>query len=320
MNWLRRAKPTSVSGRDHSFTPGAIALAVSLLLTPVMSTAGEQSAEPRQQSGARTVVVSGRVRHVHGARLFALGDPSGTDKNRLVVVPNIDALPALGSVVVVGGVLRSIDQAGVAADERGDAAVDQDTVVIAARSVVIEDGSDLMLRGPEGSSVASLVAPRLAAPLAGRLAAQPGPGVVNGASARTTLRPTALANHIDQIAGQDVRVLGARVVGVLSPQVFLIEPASRFQMSLGARDRIAVLLAGNAALRVDSPTLVGSNIDVVGVARTPLGLRVSREVAWPRELSDEYMERLEVRAAVLATSVLSPEGVELTSSGTAGQR
>src|SRR5688572_33141708 len=110
MNWLRRARPTSVSGRDPSFIPGAVALVMSLLLTPVMSTAGEQSAELRQQSDARTVVVSGRVQHVHGARLFALGDTSGTYMNRLVVVPNIDALPALGSVVVVGGVLRSIDQ------------------------------------------------------------------------------------------------------------------------------------------------------------------------------------------------------------------
>ena len=295
-------------------------MVVSLLLTPVMSTAGEQSAEPRQQSDARTVVVSGRVgtSTAHGCLRWMI--QSGTYRNRLVVVPNIDALPALGSVVVVGGVLRSIDQAGVAADERGDAAVDRETVVIAARSVVIEDGSDLIRARNRG-----LVTRRPGRATPGRtrgrrLAAQPGPAVVNRASAETTLRPTALANLIDEIAGQDVRVMNARVVGVISPQVFLIEPASRFQMTLGTRDRIAVLLAGNAALRVDSPTLVGSNINVVGVARTPLGLRVSREVAWPRELTNEYMERLEVRAAVLATSVLSPDGVELTSAGTAGQR
>lgn len=325
MKWLRRAKSTSVSGRDNSITPGAVAVMVSLLLTPVIATAGEQPAEQRQQSSARTVVVSGRVGHIHSARLFALDETSVTSKNRLVVVPNINALPALGSLVVVGGVLRSIDQAGVAPDERGDASVDQETVVIAARSVVIGDGSDLIRRGPEGPSLSSLVAPRLAASITGRLAAQPGPAVVNRAS-ETTVRATTLANMIDEIAGQDVRVMSARVVGMINPQVFLIEPAAtfppaaRFQMPLGTRDRIAVLLARNTALRADPSTLVGSNVNVVGVARTPLGLRVSREVPWPRELTDEYMERLEVRAAVLATSVLSTDGIELTSAGTASQR
>ena len=293
----------------------AIAVTVSLLLTPVISTAEQQPAESHRQSGVRTIVVSGRVGHVHGSRVFALEDPSGAQANRIVVVPNINALPAVGSVVVVGGVLRPIEQAGVATDERGDAAFAEDTVVIAARSVVGEDGRDLIQGGGfnVGPPLASLVPPGRTSPVAARLAAQPGPAIGSSGSAETRIRPTALANVIDEIAGQDVRVLSARVVGVISPQVFLIEPASSYQMMLGTRDRIAVLLAGNNTLRVDAPTLVGANVSIAGVARTPLGLRVSREVPWPRELTNEYMHRLEIRAAVLATSVQSPEGVELTS-------
>jgi hypothetical protein len=293
----------------------AIAVTVSLLLTPLISTAEQQPTESILQSGVRTIVVSGRVGHVHGSRVFALEDPSGTHANRIVVVPNINALPAVGSVVVVGGVLRPIEQAGVPADERGDAAFTEETVVIAARSVVVEDGRDLIQGGgfSVGPPLASLVPPdRRPVPVAASLAAQPGRVIASSGSAETKIRPATLANVIDEIAGQDVRVTSARVVGVISPQVFLIEPASSYQMALGDRDRIAVLLAGNNALRVDAPTLVGSHVSVAGVARTPLGLRVSREVPWPRELTDDYMYRLEVRAAVLASSVQSPEGVELT--------
>jgi hypothetical protein len=48
------------------------------------------------------------------------------------------------------------------------------------------------------------------------------------------------------------------------------------------------------------------------VARTLLGLQVTREVSWPEGLTPEAVQRLEVRAAVLATSVQTAEGIELT--------
>jgi hypothetical protein len=41
-------------------------------------------------------------------------------------------------------------------------------------------------------------------------------------------------------------------------------------------------------------------------------MQVSREVPWPKELSPEAVERLEIHAAVLASSVRTAEGVELT--------
>jgi hypothetical protein len=39
---------------------------------------------------------------------------------------------------------------------------------------------------------------------------------------------------------------------------------------------------------------------------------MTREAAWPAQLSDRNIERWEVRAAVLATSVQTADGVELT--------
>jgi hypothetical protein len=51
---------------------------------------------------------------------------------------------------------------------------------------------------------------------------------------------------------------------------------------------------------------------VTGVARTLLGVQVTAEVPWPPELTPEVVKRLEIRAAILATSVQTAEGIELT--------
>jgi hypothetical protein len=235
-----------------------------------------------------------------------LADPSGGAAQRLVLVPRDDAMPTDGSIVVVGGVLRPFDQAGVSSDVRASANVNDETVLV-ARSVMVENGADLVRPTGVTSSIARVV------PRGGVSLAQAAPQTARAISvAETAVRPTTLANLIDELAGQRVRVRSARVVGVISPQVFLIEPATSFQMMMGTRDRIAVLLSGPGQLRVDPATLVGSTVMIAGVARTPLGLSVSREVPWPRELTRDYMRRLEIRAALLATSVQSPDGVELT--------
>jgi hypothetical protein len=42
-------------------------------------------------------------------------------------------------------------------------------------------------------------------------------------------------------------------------------------------------------------------------------------VAWPAELTQDMVERLEIRAAVLATSVHTADGVELTNRQTRPQ-
>jgi hypothetical protein len=64
---------------------------------------------------------------------------------------------------------------------------------------------------------------------------------------------------------------------------------------------------------------VSSSVTVSGVARTLLGMQAGGEVAWPTELRPEVVERLEIHAAVLATSIQTPEGIELTTPITSGQ-
>jgi hypothetical protein len=120
-----------------------------------------------------------------------------------------------------------------------------------------------------------------------------------------------LADHIDDLAGQNVKILNARVVGVFEPHAFLIESATRYQETIGHRVRILVLIEA-AKLRVPAEMIVASTVKVVGVARTLLGAQVSAEVPWPTRLDRGLIERLEVRAAVLASSVQTAEGTELT--------
>jgi hypothetical protein len=104
---------------------------------------------------------------------------------------------------------------------------------------------------------------------------------------------------------------------VLEPHAFLIETATDYEQLLGHRDRVLVLIEA-ASLRVPAASLVASTVTVVGVARTLLGAQVTAEVPWPARLDRELMERLEVRAAVLARSVQTSDGAELTDRASTG--
>jgi hypothetical protein len=127
-----------------------------------------------------------------------------------------------------------------------------------------------------------------------------------------SVRPFMLAEEVSTLAGHAVKVWEAKVVGVFEPNVFLVESATRsFRDRVGFRDRVIVLI-NPGALRVPATLLVGSAVTIFGVARTVLGLQVSREVPWPEVLDQKLTERLEIRAAVLARSVQTAEGVELT--------
>lgn len=132
-----------------------------------------------------------------------------------------------------------------------------------------------------------------------------------GREMRLTIRPSMLADSIEYLAGRDVTIINARVVGVLEPHAFLIESATRDPQSLGMRDRILVLIE-RGSLRVPADILVASTVKVVGSARSLLAMKVSPEVPWPRQLDADLVHRLEVRASVIATSVQTPEGIELT--------
>ena len=125
------------------------------------------------------------------------------------------------------------------------------------------------------------------------------------------MRPAMLAAGIDELAGMVVRVLQARVVGMFNPRVLIIDTATLLP-AVGDRGRVIVMVESRE-LKLPPTLVVGSSVTVVGVARTLLGMQVTREVPWPREITPELVKRLEIRAGLLATSVRTADGVELTS-------
>jgi len=125
------------------------------------------------------------------------------------------------------------------------------------------------------------------------------------------LYPWALNAFIDQLGGRRVTLLKARVVGVLNPRVFLIETASVLPPLPRHYDRVLVFV-DEGALRVEPELILDSTVRVIGVARTLVGMQMTREVPWPPELTREVLKRYDIRAAVLAKSVQTADGVELT--------
>jgi hypothetical protein len=125
------------------------------------------------------------------------------------------------------------------------------------------------------------------------------------------VRAEMLAFHIDTIAGQSIRVPYARVVGVFEPSVFLIDSQREMPPITGHRARVLVFTQGTA-LRVAPALLVGATVTISGVARTLLGIQVGSEGWWPAALTPEVVKHLEIKAAILAKSVKTPDGVELT--------
>lgn len=125
------------------------------------------------------------------------------------------------------------------------------------------------------------------------------------------VRPGTLAAQINELAGHSVRVPYARVVGVVNPRVFLIDTATRLPPIVGHRSRVLVFVDAGG-LRVTPEQIVASTVTIHGLARTLLAMQVGSEAVWPAELNPEKIEKLEIRAAVLAKSVRTAEGVELT--------
>jgi hypothetical protein len=124
------------------------------------------------------------------------------------------------------------------------------------------------------------------------------------------VRPAALARLIDELGGRYITMARARVIAVVNPRVFLVESASALPAARGNLDRVLVMI-DQGQLGVAPSLLVGADVKVGGVARTLVGLQVTREVPWPPELTPELVKRLEIRAAVLAISVETADGVDL---------
>jgi hypothetical protein len=137
------------------------------------------------------------------------------------------------------------------------------------------------------------------------------PRRVRAEPSRMSVRPEMLAYQIDTIAGRLVQVPYARVVGVFEPSVFLIDGQKELPPISGHRARVLVFTSGSV-LRVAPATLVGATVTISGTARTLLGMQVTVESGWPKKLTPDEVKHLEIKAAILAESVKTPEGIELT--------
>lgn len=280
-----------------------------LLVGPSVAAARDQTQQPSQVEQQRVdtqpehLIIGGTVRRVLSSRAFILEDRQAADGELMVLVPDAEATPVAGTAVVAGGQFRQFDEAELT-KIRGWNEIDERTreafagrPILVATSLSTAAGRDLMTGESTVRTLRPFVRRR-------PLDAPREPTAIR-------LHPAGLAELIDEVGGRHVTLPKARVLVVLNPRAFLIESASLLSATIGNLDRLLVLVDAGA-LRVDAASMVGWNVDVRGMARTLLGMRVTGEVPWPAELTPEVVKRFEIRAAVLATSVQTADGVELT--------
>ena len=138
-----------------------------------------------------------------------------------------------------------------------------------------------------------------------------------GAQQMTTAMPLpiilhvpSLADSIEEVAGQRVQILNARVLEVIDARAILVEADTRYRTIRGQRDRVLVFVdeasSGNA-----SQFAIGSPVTVVGVARTLLSLRIKGDVPWPARLDNRAIRDLEVTGAVVGATIETAEGTRV---------
>lgn len=256
------------------------------------------------------MLIRAAVRRVLGPRVFTIEYQAGEDGELVVLAPEAEATPVPGTTVLAGGVLRQVDHPRLK-DTPGWNEIDDPTrqrlaggAILVATSVRTAAGRQLTARASASQAPAPLLR-------------QPSPDLPRP-PIQARLHPAALAELIDELGGGAVTLPRARVLVVLNPRAFLIESASPLPALVGNLDRLLVLVDAGA-LRADPARLVGSNVTVIGTARTLLGLQLTGEVPLPDVLTPEILKRFEIKAAVLATSVQSADGVELTNKAAQGQ-
>jgi hypothetical protein len=245
---------------------------------------------------APEVTLSGRVEHIQGPQLFTIAREDDSGHPLLVFLPEAEDGLLSGMRVTVRGTLQhchDIDAKRLGECDRFDASARDEAAsdsVLVARSMVTSARYDL--RGAAGITVQQdsvFEGPRKDVPM--------------------TVRPDALAALVDTLAGRSIRVPSTRVVGVFDPRVFLVESQARL-LPLVDRNRVLVFIEPGR-LRVEPALLVGSTVTLFGVARTLLGMQVNADVPWPTVLTPDDVKRLDIRAAILAKSVQTPEGIDL---------
>jgi hypothetical protein len=129
-----------------------------------------------------------------------------------------------------------------------------------------------------------------------------------------TMQASALARLVGEMAGYPVSVPRVRILWVVNAQAMVVESDSIFDPTWRDKDRLLVLVQKGRSLTIPRPPIDIAPVTVVGVARTLLGIQAGHDVPWPDSLTPRELHRLDVRAAILASSVQTADGVELTSS------
>jgi hypothetical protein len=129
-----------------------------------------------------------------------------------------------------------------------------------------------------------------------------------------TVRPSALAQVVSELAGSPVNVQRARILWVVDAHAVVIESDSIFDPTWRDRGRVLVMLERSRSLAIPRSPVSIAPVNVIGIARTLLGIQAAQDVPWPQALTRREIERLGIRAAILASSVRTSDGVELTSS------
>jgi len=129
-----------------------------------------------------------------------------------------------------------------------------------------------------------------------------------------SVRPSALAQIVSELAGSPVNVQRARILWVIDSHALVIESDSVFDPTWRDHGRVLVLLERNRSLSIPRPPVAIAPVNIIGIARTLLGIQAAQDVPWPPALTRREIERLRVRAAILASSIRTSDGVELSSS------
>ena len=258
----------------------------------------------RQAGGPQPeqLIIGGTVRRIVGFGIFILEDPQGADGELLVLTPDAEVTPSAGATVLARGIYRRFDMAELQKIPGWNEIDARTRDVFAARPVLFATS---LTTAAGVSLMRSASRARPGTPFVRRLPAAPSP------PPEIRLHPGGLAALIGEVGGRSVALRRARVLAVVNPRVVLVESGSPLMATIGNLSRVLVLIK-DATLHVDATAMVGSDVEVVGVARTLLGVQASREVPWPPELTPQMVKRLEIRAAVLAASVHTADGVELT--------
>jgi hypothetical protein len=269
--------------------------------TAVLGAQPNPASSARSQSRQEGTFVKGTVVEIFGPRLFSLREGNGQGQELLVLAPR-EIATAPGATVAVSGTLHRVDDRELRQVRGSSELSPQLRTRFAGRPILIATG---VLSSTEARTEAGQTGQPEEQP------AEPPKPLAPAAPASLPLPASTLVEFIQTFAGQAVRIQNARVVGLITPGVFLIEPATRYLKDMGQRDRMAVFVE-SGHLRVDPELLVGSIVELEGTVRTVLSLQAAGDVQWPSKLTQQVVDRLEIRAAVVATSVHTSEGTELT--------